>query len=96
MFQLDRDLTPKAVAGVPLIILVLPDNGGETPLPMGLCQRNGISLVAQRIAHSLQLYDMTRLDHFRVFWSIGQFLIQKRPLFMEDGRKALAIPFSQP
>ncbi len=74
MFQLDRDLTPKAVAGVP------PDYFSSTGQRWGnplyrwdYAKGMEFHWWLKRIAHSLQLYDMIRLDHFRGFleyWAI--------------------------
>jgi 4-alpha-glucanotransferase len=74
MFELDEDLKPLRVSGVP------PDYFSETgqrwgnPLyKWGLLKERGFDWWVARIRRSLTLYDVIRLDHFRGFeayWSI--------------------------
>lgn len=74
LFELDEDLQPMRVSGVP------PDYFSETgqrwgnPLyRWGLMQERGFDWWVARIRRSLTLYDVIRLDHFRgfeAFWSI--------------------------
>ena len=74
MFELDEELRPVRVSGVP------PDYFSETgqrwgnPLyKWGLLKERGFDWWVARIRRSLTLYDVIRLDHFRgfeAFWSI--------------------------
>jgi 4-alpha-glucanotransferase len=74
MFELDDQLRPTRVSGVP------PDYFSETgqrwgnPLyRWGLLKERGFDWWVARIRRSLSLYDLIRLDHFRgfeAFWSI--------------------------
>lgn len=74
MFELDGDLKPTRVSGVP------PDyfsaNGQRWGNPLykwGLLKERGFDWWVARIRRSLTLYDVIRLDHFRgfeAFWSI--------------------------
>lgn len=73
-FRLDRDGQPTVVAGVP------PDYFSETGQLWGNpiydwegMAESGFSWWKQRIRHSLQLFDVLRIDHFRGiagFWEI--------------------------
>ncbi len=67
-FQLNKDLTPKAVAGCP------PDAFSEDGQLWGnplydwdYMKKDGYSWWVNRIAYSVKLYDMVRIDHFRAF-----------------------------
>ncbi len=74
MFQLDKDLQPTAVAGVP------PDYFSPTGQRWGnplyrwdVLEKTGFAWWVSRIRRSCQLYDIVRLDHFRGFeayWSV--------------------------
>jgi 4-alpha-glucanotransferase len=74
MFELDEELRPMRVSGVP------PDYFSQTgqrwgnPLyKWGLLQARGFDWWVARVRRSLTLYDLIRLDHFRgfeAFWSI--------------------------
>ncbi len=74
MFELDEELRPTRVSGVP------PDYFSQTgqrwgnPLyKWGLLKERGFDWWVARIRRSLTLYDLIRLDHFRgfeAFWSI--------------------------
>jgi 4-alpha-glucanotransferase len=74
IFELDHDLKPVRVSGVP------PDYFSETgqrwgnPLyKWGLLKERGFDWWVARIRRALTLYDVVRLDHFRgfeAFWSI--------------------------
>lgn len=75
LFELDEELRPLRVSGVP------PDYFSETgqrwgnPLyRWGLMKERGFDWWVARIRRSLTLYDLVRLDHFRGFeayWSIA-------------------------
>jgi 4-alpha-glucanotransferase len=75
MFELDEELRPVRVSGVP------PDyfseNGQRWGNPLykwGLLKERGFDWWVARIRRSLALYDVIRLDHFRgfeAFWSIA-------------------------
>lgn len=69
-FQLDENLLPKAIAGVP------PDAFSKTGQVWGNClydfesmKKNGYRWWRSRISHCLKLYDALRLDHFRAFYN---------------------------
>jgi len=69
-FQLDRELLPVAIAGVP------PDAFSSTGQVWGNClydfqamEKDGFKWWRERIAHCLKLYDALRLDHFRAFYN---------------------------
>ena len=74
LFQFDKDLVPKAVAGCP------PDAFSATGQLWGNPlynwknhKKDGYTWWISRMNHSQRLYDMTRIDHFRGFdeyWSI--------------------------
>jgi 4-alpha-glucanotransferase len=74
MFQLDDDLKPVRIAGVP------PDYFSPTGQRWGnplyrwdVLEKHGFDWWVQRIARSEHLYDIIRLDHFRGFeayWAI--------------------------
>ena len=74
MFQLDKNLQPTAVAGVP------PDYFSPTGQRWGnplyrwdVLKKTGFAWWVSRIRRSCQLYDIVRLDHFRGFeayWSV--------------------------
>jgi 4-alpha-glucanotransferase len=73
-FNLDKDMNPRTVSGVP------PDYFSETGQRWGTpvynwdrMERDGFSWWKQRLGHVLVLADMVRLDHFRGFcayWDI--------------------------
>jgi len=74
LFQLKKDFSPKAVAGVP------PDYFSETGQLWGnplydwkKCKETGFAWWLERIRSTLEFYDIVRLDHFRGFesyWSV--------------------------
>ncbi len=74
LFQLDEDLNPVAVAGVP------PDYFSPTGQLWGnplydweTLRRTGFAWWIQRIRHALKLADLVRIDHFRGFvayWAV--------------------------
>ena len=74
LFQLDEDLNPTAVAGVP------PDYFSPTgqlwgnPLyDWGALERRGFDWWIRRIRHALRMADLVRIDHFRGFeayWAV--------------------------
>lgn len=75
LFELDEDLLPIRVSGVP------PDYFSETGQRWGnplyrwdLMKERGFAWWVARVRRSLALYDVIRLDHFRgfeAFWSIA-------------------------
>jgi len=74
VFQLDEDLRPAFVAGVP------PDYFSSTGQHWGnplyrwdMLEKTGFGWWIQRLGHNLRLFDAIRLDHFRGFvgyWAI--------------------------
>ena len=69
-FDLDENLLPKAIAGVP------PDAFSKTGQVWGNClydfknmKKDGFKWWRNRISHCLKLYDALRLDHFRAFYN---------------------------
>jgi 4-alpha-glucanotransferase len=76
MFELDANLNPKRVAGVP------PDYFSEDGQLWGnplysykKMEKDNFKWWASRIKHNLKLYDMVRIDHFRglyKYWAIPQ------------------------
>lgn len=70
MFQLDKNLRPKAIAGVP------PDAFAAKGQVWGNClydfdamKKDGYRWWRERISHCLEMYDALRLDHFRAFYN---------------------------
>ena len=74
LFELDEELTPIHVAGVPPDYFSATGQRWGNPLyRWDVLAREGFDWWVQRIARSCQLYDIVRLDHFRGFesyWSI--------------------------
>jgi 4-alpha-glucanotransferase len=74
LFELDQDLKPTRVAGVPPDYFSATGQRWGNPLYRWEALRaQGFDWWVQRIARSRQLYDIVRLDHFRGFeayWSI--------------------------
>jgi 4-alpha-glucanotransferase len=74
LFQLDGDLCPLAVSGVPPDYFSATGQRWGSPLyRWDMLQQDGFSWWKQRLAHVLLLADLARLDHFRGFcgyWSI--------------------------
>jgi 4-alpha-glucanotransferase len=74
LFELDEDLKPVNVAGVPPDYFSATGQRWGNPLyRWDVLKRQGFDWWVQRIARSCQLYDIVRLDHFRGFesyWSI--------------------------
>jgi 4-alpha-glucanotransferase len=74
LFELDKDLKPIHVAGVPPDYFSATGQRWGNPLyRWDVLKRQGFDWWVQRIARSRQLYDIIRLDHFRGFesyWSI--------------------------
>ncbi len=74
LFELDEDLRPIHVAGVPPDYFSATGQRWGNPLyRWDVLARQGFDWWVQRIARSCQLYDIVRLDHFRGFesyWSI--------------------------
>ncbi len=67
-FQLDKNLTPKAVAGCP------PDGfcadgqlWGNPLFDWSAMKKDGYTWWIARIAHQCAIYDVVRIDHFRAF-----------------------------
>jgi 4-alpha-glucanotransferase len=74
MFELDDDLKPIRVSGVPPDYFSSTGQRWGNPLyKWGLLKERGFDWWVSRIRRSLTLYDIIRLDHFRGFeayWSI--------------------------
>jgi 4-alpha-glucanotransferase len=74
MFELDQDLRPLRVSGVPPDYFSVTGQRWGNPLyKWGLLKERGFDWWVARIRRSLTLYDVIRLDHFRgfeAFWSI--------------------------
>ena len=74
IFELDKDLHPIHVAGVPPDYFSITGQRWGNPLyRWDVLAAQGFDWWVQRIARSCQLYDIVRLDHFRGFesyWSI--------------------------
>jgi len=74
MFELDKDLKPERVSGVPPDYFSATGQRWGNPLyRWGLLKERGFDWWVARIRRSLTLYDVIRLDHFRgfeAFWSI--------------------------
>ncbi len=74
IFELDEDLKPIHVAGVPPDYFSATGQRWGNPLyRWDVLEAQGFDWWVQRIARSCQLYDIVRLDHFRGFesyWSI--------------------------
>lgn len=70
LFDLDEEFVPKTLAGVP------PDDFSETGQLWGnplykwdVIKKDGYKFWVDRIRHSMYLYDVLRIDHFRGFES---------------------------
>ncbi|NYF52552.1 4-alpha-glucanotransferase [Tunturiibacter gelidoferens] len=74
MFELDEELRPVRVSGVPPDYFSVTGQRWGNPLyKWGLLKERGFDWWVARIRRSLTLYDVIRLDHFRgfeAFWSI--------------------------
>jgi 4-alpha-glucanotransferase len=74
MFELDEELRPTRVSGVPPDYFSRTGQRWGNPLyKWGLLKERGFDWWVARIGRSLTLYDVIRLDHFRgfeAFWSI--------------------------
>jgi 4-alpha-glucanotransferase len=74
MFELDQDLRPLRVSGVPPDYFSVTGQRWGNPLyKWGLLKERGFDWWVARIRRALSLYDVIRLDHFRGFeayWSI--------------------------
>jgi 4-alpha-glucanotransferase len=74
MFELDEDLKPIRVSGVPPDYFSATGQRWGNPLyKWGLLRERGFDWWVARIRRALTLYDIIRLDHFRgfeAFWSI--------------------------
>jgi 4-alpha-glucanotransferase len=74
IFELDEDLKPIRVAGVPPDYFSATGQRWGNPLyRWDVLQHNGFDWWVQRIRRAHQIYDIVRLDHFRGFeayWSI--------------------------
>ncbi len=74
IFELDEDLQPTHVAGVPPDYFSATGQRWGNPLyRWDVLAKHGFDWWQQRISRSCQLYDIVRLDHFRGFesyWSI--------------------------
>jgi len=75
IFELDENLCPVRVSGVPPDYFSSTGQRWGNPLyKWGLLRERGFNWWVARIRRSLTLYDMIRLDHFRgfeAFWSIA-------------------------
>jgi 4-alpha-glucanotransferase len=74
IFELDQDLKPTRVAGVPPDYFSATGQRWGNPLyRWDVLKKSGFDWWVRRIARARQLYDIVRLDHFRGFeayWSI--------------------------
>jgi 4-alpha-glucanotransferase len=74
LFELDEDLAPTRVAGVPPDYFSATGQRWGNPLyRWDVLKKTGFDWWVQRIARARQIYDIIRLDHFRGFqayWSI--------------------------
>jgi len=74
LFELDEDLAPIRVAGVPPDYFSATGQRWGNPLyRWDVLEKTGFDWWVQRIARARQIYDIIRLDHFRGFqayWSI--------------------------
>ena len=74
LFELDKDLKPIRVAGVPPDYFSATGQRWGNPLyRWDVLAATGFDWWVQRIAHARQIYDILRLDHFRGFqayWAI--------------------------
>ncbi len=74
LFQLDQDLKPTAVAGVPPDAFTADGQLWGNPLyRWDLLEEDGYSWWLRRLGAAGKLYDMVRLDHFRgfeAFWAV--------------------------
>lgn len=74
LFELDADLAPTRVAGVPPDYFSATGQRWGNPLyRWDVLEKTGFDWWVQRIARARQIYDVIRLDHFRGFqayWSI--------------------------
>lgn len=69
IFQLDKDLIPKKVAGVPPDYFSAEGQLWGNPLfDYTQMKKDNYNWFMQRIIHNLNLYDMLRIDHFRGFY----------------------------
>ena len=90
-FELDEDLVPKRVAGVP------PDYFSEEGQLWGNplydykeMEKDGYRWWVERLIHSLKLYDKLRIDHFIGFykyWAVDKDAISAKEGKWEDGVK---------
>lgn len=94
IFKLDKKRKPGAVSGVP------PDYFSKTGQLWGnpvyrwdILKKNGYDWWFQRIKHSLSLYDMVRLDHFRGFVSYWEVPARERTAVKGRWVKAPAYDF---
>ncbi len=74
LFQLNKDFSPKAVAGVPPDYFSADGQLWGNPLyEWSVHQESGFGWWLERIRSNLEFYDIVRLDHFRGFesyWSV--------------------------
>ena len=74
VFSLDEDLVPKEVAGVPPDYFAEDGQLWNNPLyDWERNEKDGFSWFVKRIEHSLKLYDILRIDHFRglcEYWAV--------------------------
>lgn len=74
IFQLDEELRPKMVAGVPPDYFASEGQLWGNPLyNYDKMKESGYDWLINRIIHNLELYDMLRIDHFRglyKYWAV--------------------------
>ncbi|MDD4839345.1 MAG: 4-alpha-glucanotransferase [Clostridia bacterium] len=69
-FQLDENMRPKAIAGVPPDVFAANGQIWGNPLyDIEKMRGNKFSWWRKRISHCLKVYDALRLDHFRAFYN---------------------------
>ncbi|HOO22107.1 MAG TPA: 4-alpha-glucanotransferase [Clostridia bacterium] len=91
VFQLDEDLKPKKVAGVPPDYFA--ENGQKWGNPLydyAEMEKDGYKWWVNRISHALKLYDILRIDHFRglyKYWSVNADAPNAKEGEWEDGPK---------
>lgn len=67
-YQLDKNLTPKFVAGVPPDAFTADGQLWGNPLyNFDKIKANGYEFWVKKLAHQAKLYDVIRIDHFRAF-----------------------------
>ncbi|MGN8895496.1 4-alpha-glucanotransferase [Flavonifractor sp. HCP28S3_F3] len=89
LFQLEEDMTPSAVAGVPPDAFTeLGQHWGNPLYDWDYHKKTGFAWWKRRGAQMARLYDVVRIDHFRAFhtyWSIPADAPDARPGHWEKG-----------